>query len=242
MIPADHRSVMAGRREPPDSLDLFCTPPWCTRALIETVLQPRFLMRPEQSAWDPACGLGHMTAVLEEYFRTVMGTDIFPHGGVREEWPAGWNGERDFLDARAEAPVADWIITNPPFSVADDFALRALEVARVGVALLVRTGWIDGQARYRNVFAKHPPTLVAQFAERVPMHKGRWEPKGSTATAYAFVVWADRDHEAIRNPRTGCTDLVWIPPGQRERLTRGSDIRRLGVETTTPLLDIGASA
>ncbi len=31
MIPAGHTAVMAQRREAPDSLDLFATPPWATR-------------------------------------------------------------------------------------------------------------------------------------------------------------------------------------------------------------------
>jgi hypothetical protein len=38
MIPAGAGAVMAQRREPPDALDYFPTPPWATRALFEHVL------------------------------------------------------------------------------------------------------------------------------------------------------------------------------------------------------------
>jgi hypothetical protein len=65
--------------------------------------------------------------------------------------------------------VPDWIITNPPFNLACEFALRAISIARAGVALLVRSAWSEGGDRYRDLFSKHPPALIAQFAERVPM-------------------------------------------------------------------------
>ena len=57
----------------------------------------------------------------------------------------------DFLDTSALAPAADFVVTNPPFSLAVEFALRALEVAHRGVALLVRTNWLAGGERYRGL-------------------------------------------------------------------------------------------
>lgn len=236
MIPAGHTAVMAQRREAPDSLDLFCTPPWATRALVESVLRPRLLCRRWESAWDPACGLGHISAVLEEYFAPVVATDVFEHGGVRAPWPAAWRRVQDFLDTQAETPIADWVVTNPPFKVADAFVLRALEIAQVGVAMLVRTAWIEGADRYHRIFNAHPPTLVAQFVERVPMVKGRWDPTASTATAYAWVIWTVRRASNGHDPRARQTDLIWIPPGQREALTRPDDAVRLGFQTKAPLL------
>ena len=40
MKPTEHRAVMASRREPPDSLDFFPTPPWATRALLDAAFGP----------------------------------------------------------------------------------------------------------------------------------------------------------------------------------------------------------
>ena len=62
-------AVMARRHEPPDSLDYFPTPPWATRALCEH-LDHWGKIGPE-SAWDPACGEGHITRPLAEYFARV---------------------------------------------------------------------------------------------------------------------------------------------------------------------------
>jgi hypothetical protein len=68
------------------------------------------------------------------------------------------------------------------YRIIRDFALRAISIARGGVALLVRSAWSEGGDRYRDLFSKHPPALIAQFAERVPMVKGRRNP-ASSATA-----------------------------------------------------------
>jgi hypothetical protein len=42
---------------------------------------------------------------------------------------------------------------------------------------------LEGGERYERLFAPMPPTVIAPFAERVPMTKGRWDPE--TATSYA---------------------------------------------------------
>jgi hypothetical protein len=212
MRPADHRAVMASRSEPPDSLDFFPTPPWATRALLECVVgtMPRMCC-----CWEPAAGEGHMAAVLGEVFAEVWRTDVHDYGGLHRV--GSFVGEGPDV---IEAPIVQphWIITNPPFNLAVEFAERALIEAQIGVALLVRTSWLEGGERYRRLFRDRPPAMVAQFSERVPMVKGRWDPAASTATSYCWVVW-----------HVGCvrqTRLMWIPPGCRERLTKPGDVER----------------
>jgi hypothetical protein len=203
------RAVMGSRVEPDDSLDFFPTPPFATRALAECVLRPKFLLLPNQSVWEPACGEGHMSEVLKEYFGHVGATDIFDYGYG--------NGRSDFL-ADTGTPLWDWIITNPPFGDRTiPFILRAIELARVGVAMFLRMQILEGQERFETVFKPHPPTLVAFFSERVPLCKGRWNPDGGTATAYVWLVWM-RDHAPMAP--------FWIPPGCRESLTKEDDRAR----------------
>lgn len=212
-LPKGSRSVMASRREPPDSLEWFPTPPWATRAFLRHVL-PVALSGGFRvcSAWDPACGEGHMSEVLREEIAVVKATDIFDYG-------RGY-GVADFLDPGTVArPPVDMIITNPPFATALRFVHRALEMAPV-VAVLVRTAWIEGAGRYEGLFRDTPPTLFAPYVERVPMTKGRWDPAASTATAYAWFVWVRG--EAPQPP-------FWIPPGQRAALTKPDDAARFGV-------------
>lgn len=205
-------AVMAQRSEPHDSLDDFPTPPWATRALIEEVLQPELgeLFADDRSCWEPACGRGYMADALRPYFRTLYATDVHMYGYFEQ-------GTKpvDFLwpyEPAGKSPI-DWVITNPPYRLAEQFIERAREVAREGVAMLVRTQFLEGVGRYERIYRHNPPTIFAQFSERVPMHKGKITEKGSTATAYAWFVWI-RDSEP--------QPPVWIPPC-RTRLERPGD-------------------
>lgn len=237
------RSIMGSRQEPDDSLDYFPTPPWATRALIELVL-PRVGIGPEVLAdtacWDPACGEGHISGVLQEYATCVMASDIHDYSAGGRS-PPGWDwtldGEGETLDFLSKTPpgemrpLADLIVTNPPFEEkATAFALRALEDARVGVALFVRLQWLETVDRYNAIFRDRPPTLIAFFAERVNLCKGRWDPDGSTATAYVWLVWK-------RNARR--LPPMWIPPGQRLLLERPGDRIRFTMQPvgSLPVVD-----
>ena len=116
-------AVMAQRVEQADSLDDFPTPPWATRALVTHYFDQSVA---DASVWEPACGRGHMAQVLHEYFATVRAGDIFDYG---------YGEVQDFLTGLAALRSVDWVITNPPFRLAEDFLARGRQVARKGVAL-----------------------------------------------------------------------------------------------------------
>lgn len=195
-------AVMNQRTEPKESLDFFPTPPFATRALCEYGLKPHCPDLHRLTAWEPACGTGAMAKPLGEYFGDVRASDIHPYG---------YGEVRDFLAASRGAPV-HWIITNPPFNLAQRFAEEAIERATVGVALLVRTNFLEGQARHA-FFQRHRPARICQFAERVAMVKGRLDRKASTATSYCWVVWQGTAER---------TEFEWIPPC-RAALDRDED-------------------
>lgn len=221
---------MARRVEPPDSLDFFPTPPWATRALCEHVL-PKVgapvlgVMR----VWEPAAGEGHMAEVLRESFGDVIASDVHDYG---KGYAVG-SFVGDGPDRMAAPAGVDWIITNPPFNLAIDFARRAIAEARRGCALLVRTTWLESDERWQ-LFCRTPPTHVAVFMGRVAMLRGRWEPGASTATSYAWVIW--------QRPYYGSeTRLLFIPPDARQRLSRPADVARFApAEGAGPLFSGGA--
>jgi len=199
-------AVMARRVEPPTSLDFFPTPPWATRALTNWLADQCWPIG-LASAWEPACGQGDMARALAEAFREVHASDVHDYGA----------GEvADFLwptDRRA-----DWVITNPPFRLADQFISKAISVAHEGVAMLVRTSFLEGAGRYHELFKATPPTDILQFVERVPMYRGRLVQDGTTATAYCWLVWI----LSPAVPRTADVRFHWIPPCRR-RLERPGD-------------------
>ena len=214
-------AVMQQRKEAHDSMEDFPTPPWATRALCEW-LGGRLALE-EMDAREPAANRGFMARVLQEYFGAVEAADQHDYG-------AGYPVQ-DYLFGPPPSKVW-WTITNPPFRLAEKFIARALETSLDGVAMLVRTSFLEGQSRYAGLFKKHPPTHVLQFTERVVMHQGKmldpdvpvrtWSKKlgewvmrkPSTATSYCWLVW-------IRNS-SGPSRIIWIPPC-RKQLTKPGD-------------------
>jgi hypothetical protein len=191
-------AVMAQRTEPADSPDDFPTPPWATRALLEHVISSSEDLL-SQTCLEPACGAGHMAKVLNQYFKEVRCSDAFDYG---------FAPVRDYLAVPYETNAVDWVITNPPFRLAEEFVLRSLQVARRGVAILARTVFLESVGRYNRVFRETPPSMFAQFVERVPMVKGRLDRNASTATGYAWLVW---EKGGVMTPK-----VVWIPPCRRD--------------------------
>ena len=216
--PAASRRIMQSRIEPPDSLQFFPTPPWATRALVHHLIGISECK--SKSVWEPAAGEGHMAEVLGEYFDRVHASDVHDYGVGYKVGSFVGNGGFDLGDLASCPYRPHWIITNPPFTEALAFTLRALEVAQTGVAMLVPFGWLTSQRRHAALFSKTPPTKVGLFVERCPMHSGRWDPDGDTATDYCWCVWRKGNRRGSR--------MVWIEPGQRKGLEKPGDRRRFG--------------
>ncbi|MCH8316416.1 MAG: methyltransferase [Planctomycetes bacterium] len=145
-----------------------------------------------------------MVRPLREYFASVARSDVHDYGWDHVVQDFLWPCEQH----------ADWIITNPPFRLGCEFALTAMDHARIGVAMLVRTAFLESIGRYERLFSKHRPAVL-QFTERVPMFKGRLDAKGSTATAYCWLVWTRPYGDVLRR-------MDWIPPC-RKALERPGD-------------------
>lgn len=226
-------AVMQQRHEAHDSLDDFPTPPWAGRALVEHVIAPNYTAwsaardgiggnlrdgiaaLQEQTVWEPASNRGYLVRALRPYFETVRSSDIHDYGVGASQ--------RDFLMPYTDdgAAKVDWIITNPPFRLAEQFIQRALDLAVEGVAMLCRSAFTEGQDRYLNLFSKNPPTYVAHFAERVVMWRGKcvdpevliWSEKQekmvkpTSATAYAWFVWMQGEADSYTR---------WIPPCRKQ--------------------------
>lgn len=226
MVQNRSSAVMQQRTEAHDSLDDFPTPCWATRAAIEVIRQKLPVYGRALDAMDvrePCANRGYMVKPLAETFRKVIASDVHDYGSG---YPLV-----DYLFP-GEMPPADVTMMNAPFNLCVDFILRSFETPRwLMTGALVRTGFLEGgtseKSRYLRLFAEHPPTLIAQFCERVIMHKGvlrnperlywdsdraEWR-KPSTATSYCWLFWAK-----------GCAPqpFHWIAPC-RTRLERPGD-------------------
>lgn len=212
-----HRSPKGGIgqfrvKAAPETLDDFPTPPWATRAFVAHMA----------GAFDgalivePAANRGMMAEVLREIpGARVRASDVHDYGaGYKVGSFVGIGPDVVEMPRRV-----DWIITNPPFSLAEAFLARALDVAEIGVAFLLRTSFLEGAGRAAAVFQKTPPSQVVVCTERVPMVRGRWDPVVSTNMAYSWFVWR-RDCGAAR--------IEWLATGARARFGRPDDALRFG--------------
>lgn len=233
-------AVMNRRHEPHDSLDDFPTPGWATRAVCEA-LQAQGISLANSAAWDPCCNRGFMVNPLNEYFGVTTATDIHDYGF------AGMDEQQDFLlYNESTAPVADWIFINPPFKLGLHFIRQALRLTQRGVAVFVRTNFVEGQERYKELFVPTPESMFMPFVERVVLWKGvmldpdkhicRVSEKGevtvekpTTATSYCWLIF-EKGH-------VGPGKLIRIAPC-RKRLTRPGDYPELP-DDLNPELVIG---
>lgn len=216
MKPANALAVMAGRQPTEDDdPNFFPSAPCAGRVGGELVLR----LDPRASrglTWEPACGAGHLSYGLGGYFPRLVQSDAYAYTGERIF---------NFLDA-CPPWEADWIITNPPFDHLEAFIELAWIRARRGVAMLLPARVLEGVGRHSLLYRRAPYRVFAPFSERVCLTKGRWDPKGSTAAWYAWVLWLKPGIER----RPPADPSVWdIPPGTLARLTRPDDAARFGV-------------
>lgn len=169
--------------------DFYPTPPRATRALLAV---EKFV----GAIWEPACGDGAICKELQNAGYGVVATDLIDRG-------YGESGQ-DFLLSSSMADMADNIVTNPPYKLAEEFAHRALLLSRRKVALLCRLAWLEGKVR-RKMFLSTPIARVWVFSARLTMVRNG-DPAlagGGSMIAYAWYVW-DKEH-------SGPPQLGWLP-------------------------------
>jgi len=146
------------------SSDFYETPPEATRALLG-VLD----LQEGTRVWEPAVGAGAISLVLDLAGMDVTGTDIRAQGV-------------DFL--QCEPIACDWIITNPPFNLANEFVRRAWSIDVPFAFLLKATFW--NTKRTGELFRDCPADGVYPLTWRPAMAPDR----GSSPTMdFSWVVW-----------------------------------------------------
>jgi hypothetical protein len=156
------------------------------RVAVESLLAVETFTGP---IWEPACGLGAISTVLEQHRYTVVSTDLVERGFG--------TGRVDLL--LEQHGLAPNIITNPPYKLADEFARKACDLTTGKVALLTRVAWLAGQKRHRTLFGTYPLARIWVFSRRLPMmHRIGYDgPKSASAVDHAWFVF---DHTHIGSP------------------------------------------
>lgn len=123
--------------------DYYATDPKAVEKLLEVETFNKYI-------WEPACGEGHISKVLEAHGYDVISTDLIYRGyGEKEPF--------DFLKS-AEENLYEDIITNPPYKYAQEFIEKALHSVVDGqiVAMFLKLTFVSSKGR-KLFFDKFPP-------------------------------------------------------------------------------------
>ena len=172
------RSILVDteNREP---RDFYPTPAGATMALLR---HEKF----GPTIWEPACGDGEISKVLEAHGHKVWSSDIadYGYGGVGDFFETG-----PYLDGEIFG-FPDAIITNPPFKFAQRFVERALSFDVEAVAMFGRLQFLESRGR-KALFETTPFAKCLVFSDRVPMWRATVDTGrvGGKMQAFAWFIW-----------------------------------------------------
>lgn len=131
--------------------------------------------------WEPAAGKGAIVKPLRDAGYEVIGSDLVDYG---EGFPSG----RDYLLERVPDGVGG-IVTNPPFTLAEQFIRKAVHEVPYS-AWLLRTNFLESTSRL-SLFLTTPPARVWISSRRLPMiHQDGWDgPRSSSNICYAWFIF-----------------------------------------------------
>lgn len=100
--------------------------------------------------------------------------------------------DKDF-DFFSEHRQFDTIITNPPFSLAKEFIIKAKEIAREKIMFLLPLSYLHGVDRYKTIYQdKHFQLRTVYVFTRYPLLEETIREDGKHKTGmmvYAWFVW-----------------------------------------------------
>ena len=149
---------------------------------------------------EPCVGGGHIANVLKTVADRVDCTDLIDRG---------YDGTvvLDFLEQNVP-PIYDWVVTNPPYKLAQDFIEQSLRATKDGghVAMFLKIQFLEGNKR-KLFFEDTPPKTVYVFSKRQnPLRNGEpLDEKGkpwSTTMCFSWFVW--------EKGYSGKTTIEWI--------------------------------
>ena len=127
---------------------------------------------------EPACGGGAITKVLNEYWENDKIT--------------AYDKETNFL---WDFDEYNYIITNPPFSLAFEFIQKAKQLAKSKFALLLPLSYLHGKKRYDEIYSDKNYGLEKVYVfTRYPMLGEELRDDGKYNTGmmvYAWYVWTN---------------------------------------------------
>lgn len=173
--------------------DFYATNPKALLLLLEQLEEDGIYL--DKKIWECACGEGHLSKVLQEKQFNVKSSDLINRG---------FGEVQDFLSYNGY-----WsgdILTNPPFSLAEEFVEKAMQIQENGAKLLLflKIQFLESEKRYK-LFKKYPPKYIYCYSSRQQCCKdANFEKYTATTQFYCWFIW--------ERSFSGETIIKWIKP------------------------------
>lgn len=136
--------------------DAYYTPTWATEALLK---KNYINIHPVEQVFEPCVGDGAISEVLQKHVeKPVLTNDI--DFGVSAHYHSDAADPEFWIsipDKHGNDISVDWVITNPPFSVAFPIVKNAYSKAKVGCAFLLRLSFLEPTYDRGEWLDRHPP-------------------------------------------------------------------------------------
>ena len=153
--------------------DFYETPYTLTRKFLDVEY-----FNKNSTVCEPACGGGAITRVLKEHWE--------------DDKVTAYDQETNFLWETGEY---DYIVTNPPFSIAFEFIQRAKLVAKSKFAFLLPLSYLHNKKRFDEIYSDRTYGLEKVYVfTRYPMLGEALREDGKYNTGmmvYAWYVWTN---------------------------------------------------
>lgn len=170
--------------------DFYATEP---KAVEELLKVEKF----KGSIWENCCGMGHLSEPMIKAGYNVISTDLINRGYG--------TGNVDFF--KCDKSLGDNIVTNPPYSMALEWAEHSLDLLPIGkkLALFLPIQFLESDKRVK-LFKERPPVRIWVAANRLLCgmngdfsakdkdgntlyNKDGTVKRMSSAKCYAWFVW-----------------------------------------------------
>jgi hypothetical protein len=181
-------------------LDFYPTPPSSVMGLVKWLEEndPTILTKLKSSEiFEPCVGEGHVYLTLD---KLGIGTRIQCSDIYTRNWDV-MDEEIDFFKTTTQYP---YIVTNPPFKLAQEFYEKSKELCTEGLFLFLRTLFLESETRHTKIFQDKDLGLKYALIHtyRVSCHRGLTKDSYTSVLSFSWFYF-ERGY-------TGKPVLGWI--------------------------------
>ena len=166
--------------------DFYETPKVATCTMLNNINIPD-----DVTLWECSCGEGAISKILEKIhpgkvLSTELSTERYGIGGVNFLT----NAEKYKPEGRF------WLVTNPPFKLANDFVRKGFEIGAERIIFMLRFNYLESGKVREDILNNGHLLRVLLMKERLKMYPFGWTGVKGTATQnHAWFIW-DRNYNA----------------------------------------------